>query len=80
MFFKKKQKPDNDRKTVLRITGMHCTSCGMTIDDALEEVPGVRSSKTNYAKARTEVQHTDAIKLEQLIAAVQEAGYQAEVA
>ena len=27
----------------------------MMVDDVLEEMPGVLSSKTNYAKSRTEV-------------------------
>lgn len=29
------------------VTGMHCASCGLLIDDALEDLPGVRSSHTS---------------------------------
>lgn len=39
----------------LTISGMHCSSCAMNIDNNLEEIPGVISSKTNYAKGKTEV-------------------------
>lgn len=51
----------------------------MTIDDSIEDLPGVDSSKTNYAKARTEVMHGDEVKTDQLIQAVRDAGYQAEI-
>ncbi|MET9835538.1 heavy-metal-associated domain-containing protein [Streptomyces sp. NPDC006385] len=34
---------------VLHIEGMHCTSCGLLIDDELEDIPGVRSSRTDVA-------------------------------
>ncbi|MFP5377090.1 MAG: heavy-metal-associated domain-containing protein [Acidimicrobiia bacterium] len=27
--------------TELRVDGMHCASCGMLIDDAVEDLPGV---------------------------------------
>lgn len=39
----------------LKISGMHCSSCAMNIDNAVEEIPNVISSKTNYAKGQTEV-------------------------
>ena len=35
---------------------MHCSSCAMNIDNSLEEIPGVVSSKTNYAKGETEIE------------------------
>ena len=38
-----------------KIDGMHCTSCSMNIDDTLEEIEGVQSSNTSYAKATTTV-------------------------
>ena len=44
-------------KKKLKITGMHCISCAMTIDGDLEDfVKGVKASNTNYAKAETEVE------------------------
>jgi len=42
-------------KKIFKIEGMDCPSCAMMVDDVLEEMPGVLSSKTNYAKSRTEV-------------------------
>lgn len=39
----------------LKISGMHCGSCAMNIDNSLEDIPGVISAKTNYAKGETEI-------------------------
>jgi copper chaperone len=41
----------------LSVEGMHCSSCGMLIDSALEDLPGVASSSTSVRKARTEVSY-----------------------
>ena len=35
---------------------MHCASCGMLIDDALEDLPGVASASTNARRKRTRVE------------------------
>ena len=40
----------------LRVDGMHCASCGMLIDDALEDLPGVASASTNARRKRTRVE------------------------
>lgn len=39
----------------LQIIGMHCTSCALDIDFELEDLDGVQSASTNYAKAKTVV-------------------------
>lgn len=39
------------------ITGMHCASCGLLIDDAIEDLPGVTTSTTNH---RTRPNHRPA--------------------
>ncbi len=62
----------------LRIEGMHCVGCAMTIDGALEDLPGVRSANTNYARQVVDVDYDERIVSEaQLIAAVAAAGYTA---
>lgn len=68
------------KKVVLKITGMHCTSCAMNIDGDLEDfVKGVKSSKTNYAKQECEVEFAEEVKVEHIISQIIETGYQAEV-
>ena len=68
------------KKILLKITGMHCTSCAMNIDGDLEDfVKGVKSAKTNYAKGQTEVEFEEEVKVEQIIAQIEETGYKAEI-
>lgn len=57
---------------------MHCTSCSLLIDTALEELPGVKSAKTSYADQKTEVEFDEEkIKPEQVIAVIKSEGYTA---
>lgn len=63
--------------TTLTVTGMHCGSCGILIDEVMEDVPGVRSSKTNVKAGRTTVEHDDTVGQDAIVAAVAEAGYTA---
>lgn len=44
-----------DVKKVFKISGMHCSSCAMDIDGALEDKDGVLESRTSYVKSETEV-------------------------
>lgn len=53
--FKKKLQRLQGENQKIKISGMHCSSCAMNIDNSLEEIPGVISSKTNYAKGETEI-------------------------
>lgn len=46
-FFKKK--PAGTTIT-LKLSGLHCSSCSLNIDSDLEELPGVISTSTSYAK------------------------------
>ena len=48
---------------------MHCSSCAITIDMDLEDLPGIKKAQTSYAKAETEVEFdstkvTDSLILE----------------
>lgn len=49
--FNKKSKTGKQLK--FKISGMHCVSCALNIDDSLEEVAGVIESKTSYARGET---------------------------
>ncbi len=64
-------------KKQFRIQGMHCVGCAMTIDGALEDLPGVKEATTSYAKQVVDVHYDDKqVTEQQLITAVREAGYQ----
>jgi copper chaperone CopZ len=64
---------------MLAVEGMHCASCGLLIDDELEDLPGVRSASTSVRTSRTSRTtvhlHADAdLDAATLIAAVERAG------
>jgi copper chaperone CopZ len=47
-------------KSTLVVTGMHCTSCSLLIDETLEELPGVVSSSTDLRREATTVEYDPA--------------------
>lgn len=66
------------RTLVIQISGMHCISCALNIDFELEDLSGVKESKTNYVRQHTVVsfdpgQVSDA----QIIAVIKKLGYEA---
>ncbi|MEV4646371.1 heavy metal-associated domain-containing protein [Saccharopolyspora sp. NPDC049357] len=62
-----------------RVTGMHCGSCSLLIDDALEDLPGVHSTTTSVKTGRSVVElDLSRSSTADVIAAIAEAGYQAE--
>lgn len=62
-------------KKIYKVSGMHCSSCAMTIEWELEDA-GVKA-KCNYAKETLEVEfEPEKTKEEDVFKAVQKAGYQ----
>ncbi|MFD6967958.1 cation transporter [Streptomyces sp. NPDC059979] len=84
-WLRRRKNPTADREAadpgtvLLRIEGMHCSSCVLLIDEELEELPGVRSARTSLRDARTVVllDQPGAVHTGELIAAVERAGYRA---
>lgn len=60
----------------LPITGMTCASCANRIERKLNKLDGVTAT-VNYATETATVEHADSVAVEQLIAAVEAAGYHA---
>lgn len=64
----------------LKISGMHCASCAMSIDGDLEETVGVKSAKTSYARQECEVEfEEEVVKIEQIVKTIENAGYSTQV-
>ncbi len=64
----------------LQVEGMHCASCGLLIDDTLEDLPGVLSTQTRMRDARTTVEvDPKRCTLDQVVAAIGGAGYTAKL-
>lgn len=65
-------------KRRFQIQGMHCVGCAMTVDGAIEDLPGVKTASTNYARQVVDVEYDEKKTDEaQIIDAVQKAGYKA---
>ncbi len=65
-------------KKKLKIEGMHCSSCAISIDMDLEDLKGVKSANTNYAKQESEVEFIDAdITEDKIIDQIKKTGYKA---
>ncbi len=64
------------RRTVtVAVTGMHCASCGLLVDDCLEDVDGVVTSTTDVRSGRCVAVVGGEVTDEAVLAAVAEAGY-----
>jgi copper chaperone len=64
---------------VVVVAGMHCSSCGLLIDDVIEDLPGVASSATDVTAGRTLVTIAEGAVVEPWVVAeaIAELGYTA---
>ena len=64
---------------VFTIQGMHCGNCGLTIDEAVEDVPGVARARTSFRSGTTEVTLASSVPTHDVLrlvaAAIEDAGY-----
>lgn len=75
MFDIRKKKPLGQQISI-KIDGMHCTSCGLTIDTELEETPGVFTSDTSYAKSVTTIVFDPSrVTIEQIVTKIRSLNY-----
>lgn len=63
----------------LSVAGMTCPLCVTAVNQALRTTPGVISAKTNLNNEQADVVVPDDFDLQHLLAAVQKAGYEAEI-
>lgn len=61
----------------LDIEGMSCASCVMRVEKVLKKIPGVTEVSVNLATERASIATAGAVAPEQLIAAIEKAGYHA---
>lgn len=63
-------------KRQLVISGMHCASCAANTENALNNTLGVKGANVNFATGRAMIEyHTGKVTVEELISAVENAGY-----
>lgn len=67
-------------KKKLKIDGMHCSSCALNIDFDLEDLDGIKSANTNYAKQESEVEFDEEkLGIEKIIDTIRKTGYESEI-
>lgn len=69
-----------DEKAILSLYGMHCSSCAGVIEKNLKKVSGVYEARVNFAAEKAHVSFDNEVaNKEQLIKAVEKAGYKATI-
>lgn len=67
-------------KKKLKIGGMHCTACSMNIDFDLEDLDGIKSAKTNYAKQESEIEFDEEkLDMKKILETIKKTGYEAQI-
>lgn len=67
-------------KAKFKISGMHCTSCAMSIDLDLEDLAGVKSASTSYTKQLSEVEFDEnRVAPGQIAEVIKKSGYSASI-
>lgn len=67
-------------KQKLKIEGMHCSSCAMNIDFDLEDLDGVRTAKTSYARQESEVEFDEEkLTTNDVLKSIEKTGYKAQI-
>ncbi|XP_058200778.1 probable copper-transporting ATPase HMA5 isoform X2 [Rhododendron vialii] len=62
----------------IQIKGMTCTSCSMTVESALQAVPGVQKAQVALATEEAEIRYDpNVVSYDQLLEAVEDSGFEA---
>ena len=62
--------------SVLRVKGMSCQHCVMSVTKALNQLEGIKNVQVDLAKGEVQFDNTKAIASNQIEKAIEEAGYQ----
>lgn len=69
-----------NNKIVLDISGMHCASCALNIEQALKKVAGVVNSRVNFASEKAYIEFDPGrLDVQDFIRIVEQAGYRAAI-
>jgi copper chaperone CopZ len=65
-------------KKMIKIDGMDCVACCITLDGALEDLAGVKKAQTNFAKGECNVEFDSTkVALIDLVRIIQKNGFNA---
>ncbi|HBI17575.1 MAG: Heavy-metal transporting P-type ATPase [Candidatus Moranbacteria bacterium GW2011_GWF2_34_56] len=66
-----------NKKTVLKISGMHCASCAANIENALQKETGIQSANVNFASEKLHVEfNPDQINIDKIQKKIKDLGYE----
>jgi len=68
-----------DLNRLLSVKGMTCPACSAKVEHALTSVSGVKTAKVDLKSGQAVVIADQRVKADQLVNAVQKAGFQAEL-
>lgn len=64
------------KKIVLSVSGMHCSNCARTIQNALQDLTGVKAAVVDFAAKKATLEFDPAVCSEkQIVDAIKETGY-----
>lgn len=70
----------NLKQVTLKVEGMTCATCPVTVKAALKRLPGVINADVSFKEAKAVVSYQEGkVTVEQMIKAVEDAGYYAEL-
>lgn len=65
------------QKKIFKITGMHCASCALVIEDVLKKIPGINSASVNFATENLYVEFDrNDLDSERIIDSIKKVGYE----
>lgn len=65
------------KKTTLQIQGMHCASCAVNIESALNKTEGINKASVNYASEKAAIDYDSEINLDKILTIIKKQGYEA---
>ncbi|MBR5214160.1 MAG: cation-translocating P-type ATPase, partial [Akkermansia sp.] len=69
----------NGQQDTFCVTGMNCSACSSRVERAVGQLPGVQNVQVNLLTGSMRVCHEETLTPQAIIAAVEAAGYGAEV-
>ena len=66
---------DGVERTVVRVEGMDCASCALTVEKSVSRLPGVHRATVNFAAGRLDAAHVPEVGMKQIEQAVEAAGF-----
>jgi copper chaperone len=62
--------------SILKVKGMSCQHCVMSVTKALNQLEGIKNVQVDLAKGEVQFDNTKAVLMDQIEKAIEEAGYE----